>query len=108
MGFNTIVVIVALIILVALLIFIGYAINQSKVAVNYPPVMANCPDYWTSTSANVCENTQHLGTCAGPKNFNDPIYQSDTGNCERSKWANNCGIVWDGITNNVNACMVAS
>ena len=104
MGFNTTVVIVAATILVAILVFTAYAIHRNKATLNYPPVTANCPDYWTSTSANVCVNTQNLGTCGDPKDFSAAIYQGDAGICERSKWAKNCGIVWDGITNNVDAC----
>ena len=107
MNFNITIVIIAVVILIALLSFISFAILQNKKNTVYPPVTSECPDYWTSTSSNVCENTQNLGSC-GKKDFSDPIYQGDTGNCEKSKWAKNCGIVWDGITNNNNACLLSS
>ena len=103
MNFNVTVVVIAVVILIALLSYIGYAIQQNKKNLNYPPATSQCPDYWTATLNNICENTNNLGTCT-TKDFSDPIYQGDAGNCEKSKWAQNCGIVWDGITNNPFAC----
>lgn len=103
MNFNITVVIIAIIILIALLTYVGYAIHQNNVNIIYPPVTSGCPDYWTSISNNICENTNNLGTC-GTKDFSNPIYQGDSGNCEKSKWAKNCSTVWDGITNNPNIC----
>lgn len=31
-------------------------------------------------------------------NFNTPTYAGSQGNCNKSAWANNCGVTWDGIT----------
>jgi len=48
----------------------------------------------------VCINKQKLGY--GCKKFNprNPKYHGPQGKIEKCKWAKNCGIVWDGITNN--------
>ena len=56
--------------------------------------------YKTVEYKNVCINKQKLGY--GCKKFNprNPKYHGPQGKIEKCKWAKNCGIVWDGITNN--------
>tara|TARA_R110002074_G_scaffold376785_1_gene553965 strand:- start:122 stop:442 length:321 start_codon:yes stop_codon:yes gene_type:complete len=105
MLFQKTVIGIATIILIGLLVFIGYSIQKDKTTISFPPVLADCPDYWDSKDSE-CINTQGLGNCniEQPKNFDNPIYQGDKGMCEKYKWANSCNIAWDGITNSPDIC----
>jgi len=104
MKFQKIVVIIAIIILVASLTFIGYALYNSQHNQEFPPVKAACPDYWKSIDGK-CLNSKDLGQCGlEPMDFNNPHYQGDQGDCNKSKWAKDCNVSWDGITNNSNIC----
>ena len=46
MNFQKIVITIAVILLILSLAFIGTAINSEKKNIVYPPVIAECPDYW--------------------------------------------------------------
>ena len=86
---------------------------------SYPPVVSDCPDYWdvfnTIDNNTTCQNkssiNEGLGT-ATCKNIQPSQFQANgTGTddvlCEKYKWAKGCNIVWDGVTNNTNACGAA-
>lgn len=103
--FRKIVTIVFLIILVITLMIIGYKMNDKKNK-NWPPFVANCPDYWTDLTGDgsQCFNQHKLGMCNVPsatdkntKNFNVVPYTSNDGLCKKKKWANGCGVAWDGV-----------
>ena len=103
MRFQSLVIVIAIILLIASLTFIGYALYSNKSDQQFPPVQATCPDYWTSHNGK-CVNSHNLGQCPGPVNFNTPHYQGDQGPCNKSKWAKSCNVTWDGITNNDSIC----
>ena len=105
MTFQSNVIIIATIILIGLLIFIGFSLKKNKTKTKFPPVLAECPDYWDSYD-NKCSNIHSLGTCNfdEPKDFTNNIYIGDSGDCEKYKWAKNCGVSWDGITNKTGIC----
>jgi hypothetical protein len=77
-----------------------------------------CSDYATpkndaegSNCPVKCYNAHDLGkpssTCTSkPKemDFSGDIYKGSSGICNKQKWASECGITWDGITNIANAC----
>ena len=100
-SFQQIVLTIAIIFLILILVVIGYSLSNSKTDKNWPPIVANCPDYWEditdSTLAAVgsvkCKNTQSMGTCVADKIF----VKTDTP-CDKYKWAISCGATWDGIT----------
>jgi hypothetical protein len=99
-SFYKIVLIIAIILLIALLIFIGVAL-KSKSTQMWPPVVGDCPDYWEDTSGKGgnCVNVKNLGTCSSTNmNFSSPTFNGSTGNCSKYQWATNCGVSWDGIT----------
>ena len=76
----------------------GFMIYNSKTSTKYPPEVAECPDYWDSTGPNKCRNTLKVGKCdADEMDFNEPKYSGPTGLAEKCKWANECGLVWDGL-----------
>jgi hypothetical protein len=58
-----------------------------------------------------CYNTHQLGTISSTctsipdqMNFTSDTYTGSTGICNKQKWASQCGITWDGVTNVTNAC----
>lgn len=77
-----------------------------------------CSDYATpktdaegSNCPVKCYNTQQLGTVSSTctskpieMDFTGDMYTGTDGVCNKKKWATQCGITWDGITNVPNAC----
>jgi hypothetical protein len=108
----------AIIILIIALVVIGIILGKTKDQ-QWPPMTPQCPDYWTidgTAEKPLCVNTKDLGTCppaSGQKhltmNFNTPAFSGSRGVCTKYKWANKCGISWDGITYGVNnPCQTSS
>jgi hypothetical protein len=116
MFFQKTVLIIATIILIIMLVFIGISLSKSKYAESWPPIVGDCPDYWVDLSGNgeACFNSKSLGICNLPSledkntmNFNvDPYNTYDKGTCSKYNWAKGCGITWDGITSGIeNPCI---
>ena len=111
-SFQEITVIIALVLLIICLIIIGITLYNSTYNAEYPPVSADCPDYWKDlgvSSGEGCVNAQSLGKqdkqiCKGPMDFSLSGWQGSDGMCRKNKWAKTCDLTWDGITNNDNAC----
>ncbi len=108
-NFQSIVMTVAIVLLVLCLIMIGVALYRHKYDSAYPPVVADCPDYWIDMGEGdeeTCTNVHNLGnpSCAKSMNFNTGPWASSDGLCNKSKWAKACNLTWDGVTNNKNAC----
>lgn len=103
---------VAIIILIITLCIIGISLYRTKYNSKYPPVIANCPDYWDASgnldiSNNfVCVNSMNLGssTCSNTMNFSTSSWQGDNSLCQKYKWAKSCNLTWDGITDNADIC----
>lgn len=113
-GFQKIVLIIAIIVLIITLIFIGIALGSSSKAA-WPPLVANCPDWWIADGSgnnSTCINVKDLGICpaeSGKKhqvmNFNSSAFTGSNGLCSKYNWANKCKVTWDGITYGVeNPC----
>ena len=109
MNFQKIVLMIAIILLILALIVFGSMLYTDKKV--YPPVQAQCPDYWIDMSGGIgtggyCINTKNLGkgSCSSKMNFNTGLWSGDDGLCNKQKWANSCDLTWDGVTNNPNAC----
>ena len=85
---------------------IAVLLYKSKQNLQYPPDVAECPDYWEVTGDQVCKNVKNLGngTCAATKDFSGSEWQGNQGLKNKNTWAKSCGLTWDGVTNNtVNA-----
>tara|TARA_Y100001970_G_C14256189_1_gene875573 strand:- start:9040 stop:9402 length:363 start_codon:yes stop_codon:yes gene_type:complete len=115
MNFQSIVLLIACIVLIGSLIMIGLALKNVNKDVKFPPIVSECPDYWQNVSpdgeSGLCENTNNLGTisdtCSSIPNsmdFSVAPYVGAEGLCEKKTWANNCNLTWDGITNNSKVC----
>jgi hypothetical protein len=107
--FQNIVMTVAIIMLIICLIFIGMALYNQKYTTSFPPVVADCPDYWLDKSdgdSSNCKNVKNLGkdTCSKTMDFSTSNWTGDNGSCNRSRWASACDLTWDGITNNSSVC----
>jgi hypothetical protein len=115
MGFNSVVLTIAIAILVICLILIGWGIYESVYGseAKWPPISSNCPDYWISKSSfvggnkkdrvNHCINNLKLGLgSAGSGNPKcDKFIQDNVKtNCEKLAFSRVCGVNWDGITDN--------
>ena len=121
-GFQTTVVVIAIIILLFTLLIIGLALSYAKQE-SWPPIVPECPDYWVAKGSSdisggelgvgpFCVNIKDLGTCPpkqGQKhlimNFGASPFTGDEGDCNKYNWANRCNVSWDGITYGVkNPC----
>lgn len=106
-GFQQTVVIIAIIILIICLIMIGIALNNKNRKYVFPPVIASCPDYWIADpTGKGCLPGEGLPppTKNNCKTFPPNNSNKKWGNCHRKKWAEHCGLNWDGITNNTELC----
>jgi len=103
--FQKTVSIVAVIMLIISLCFIGLALYRQKYNPEYPPVVPNCPDYWDA-SGTLCVNYHNLGNeqCFGDMDFTTAQWSGDAGLCSKYKWAKSCNLTWDGITNRPELC----
>ena len=109
MGFQKIVLTIAIFILILCLIFIGIALYRGRKNDIYPPVVADCPDYWQDMSngdGSNCVNKLNLGSsgCNSTMDFSGSTWDGSSGLCNKYKWARGCDLTWDGITNNKSAC----
>ena len=113
--FNKTVLMIASILLILGLIIIGIIIIRSLEEEAFPPIVSDCPDYWNvgynSSSEIICSNNQINSGYSRPQCRNYPTSAfsvngtSDADKmCEKYKWAKDCNIHWDGITNNPKAC----
>lgn len=109
---QTVILVVAILGLIISLIVVYLMIRRQN-KVKWPPIVAECPDWWKATTdkngKTVCANVQNLGKCAAPFYPDDEMYTGADGACNKYKWATNCGLQWDGITYGVdNPCSAPS
>ena len=101
MNFQRITITIALIILIIILVVIGFLLYKAKETLDYPPEIAECPDYWKVVGIQKCENVKDLGTnCTSPMDFSGSNWQGNSGLKNKNAWAKGCGVTWDGVTNN--------
>lgn len=57
LNFQRIVLIIAIVMLITAMIFIGYALYRQTSDIAWPPEIPKCPDYWTmDASGNNCKS----------------------------------------------------
>ncbi len=102
--FNKSVLVMTIVAFIGCVIYFAYKLGKSKENEKYPPVVANCPDYWLDQSykndGSNCVNKNKLGDpqCPTTMNFSGPIWNGTNGLCAKSTWANSCGLTWDGVS----------
>ncbi len=119
-NFYTLVVVIAVIVLIAVLGFLGWTMSQQKTVDEFPKLRMSCPDFWkvesgangeifcvqptqgAPNSGDATALTDAKGVVSGQNKFdtNDEGWAS-AGNavCGKQKWANTHGINWDTVTN---------
>ena len=108
-SFRSIILIVASCILILFLFIIGYSFYHERFNRKYPPVLAECPDYWDIISQGNntrCSNVRKLGNenCPTIMDFSYSHWNGKDGLCNKYKWAKKCDLTWDGITTSDDAC----
>ena len=94
-NFQKIIIIIALILLILSLAFISTAIINEEKNTDFPPVIAECPDYWIhDIENNKCVNDKNLGSL---KEFN---IDKNVTLCDKYNESIKYDFTWDGITNN--------
>ena len=96
--FQKIVILLFVILLILILVIVGFTVSNTKNK-TWPPVVADCPDYWLDQAGNgsKCVNVKGLGNCS---NNNNMDFTKDLPTvCKKYTWAKGCGLTWDGITN---------
>ena len=63
LNFQRIVLIIAIIMLIVAMIFIGYALYRQSSDVAWPPETPKCPDYWTVDDSGNCTNPNNIKNC---------------------------------------------
>jgi hypothetical protein len=128
--YYTIVVIIAIILLIGGLTAVGITLTNNMNNIPFPDYQNTCPDYWTvSTSGNgnnICNppmsginlpisakfqgdkpSVNHKGVKMNSSGTKIEYIDINSSNwyslCDKRDWANNNGILWDGILNN-NSC----
>lgn len=126
-SFQIIVLVIAVIVLIIILAVIGVTLGKLKNKVVYPPIANQCPDYWRVASDNKSCTIPVQGALNAGKiyvnntiNFTAPVpgYNRDRNTidftdpgwvlnkssvCNQKLWAEQYGVVWDGVTN-YNSC----
>lgn len=99
--FQKLVIYVGITVLVISMILISmsmYSLNKKR---NFPPDIAQCPDYFKVVGKNKCQNVKQLGTCTEDiYDFDTPVFKGLNGLRKKYDKAIECGWVWDGVTNN--------
>jgi hypothetical protein len=123
--------IIAVITIILLLTVVGVSLSSNETKTDWPPMQTKCPElYKLSTfqnEENICKinNTNFAGyghdisgndgtNSRYPKiGDNASCVSVDTshadftgidGDCNKYKWAQNCGVSWDGIYDNPSLC----
>ena len=117
--FYTVTIIVAFVILVIALIGLGILLQNQDAATEFPPKQNQCPDHWT-VSGEYCKWGNNNNFNLGDLSTNDTSgaiysisgdyvehsadksgikFKSNVLRCDKKKWANSNGIIWDGVSN---------
>lgn len=123
--YYTIVLVIAVILLIVALVFVGYMLNTRGRNTTFPEYQSVCPDFWTLDGSG-CRpppggrNTPSPDKFAGtPPSIQHDGVQVNTATkkvvslntssefwanlCSKSDWAKTNGIFWDGVSN-TNQC----
>jgi len=112
MSIQKIMLVIASVLLILTLIVVAVSLYNKKYDDKYPPVVAQCPDYWLDESTgnevngSKCVNVKNLGkdSCKTEMDFSKPMWLGDQGLCNKKRWARACDLNWDGVTNSNFEC----
>ena len=123
--FNTMVLNVAVIVFIIALVIVGYILYFSIRNSSFPPFDTQCPTYYrldasgqnckfdeSTYSSSITYPSLAVAPTSGDNcvtvpvsTFNGNGFSRDEVLCAKNRWARRCGVFWDGVTNNQNACM---
>jgi hypothetical protein len=98
---------------IILLVIIAVVMYYTKKKQIFPPTISSCPDYYNINDNGECVNGETWTLTDESKcnfiNFETEEYTIQgtgptSGICLKKRWADGCGISWDGITNNYSIC----
>lgn len=114
MNFYKTVSIIALILLIICLSFVGVAMVQSATKSKFPAHDSQCPDFFVMNSNGECVDEKGLLLSSAAADCNNKKFEIPaegwpssgpySERCIKQKWAKKCKVNWDGITNNPDAC----
>ena len=98
MGFYKSVFLGFTLLLVIVLIVIAYILSNRNKSQLFPPTLSSCPDFYSLSNEGNCamENAVYSNSSETCKLLNS----RDMSKMDKKTWAMNCGVSWDGITNN--------
>jgi hypothetical protein len=98
---NEILIIIIIFIILLVIPLFVYSYNISNKEYIYPPFVSSCPSHFYSNN-NICTDIKHIYT----DSKSNVCYEINTDKpfCEKKKWADNCNINWDGVTNDISKC----
>jgi hypothetical protein len=106
MEFFAVLIIIAVVVLVVILTYIGMNMTSKTAVAAFPPDQLACPDYWTQdANGNCIAGTSNLGVFKTGYSIN-PKKITGTGMtpiCAQKHWANTNNVVWTGV-DNYNKC----
>lgn len=127
--FNTMVLNIAIIVFIITLVVVGIILYYSVRNSTFPPFDTVCPTYYTVDGSNCVwnENLYSEAVSTSPKypaiatqgsgdgctrvsidTFYGNGFDRDEVLCAKNRWAKQCGVFWDGVTNNSDACFRAN
>jgi hypothetical protein len=99
---------------ILLLVIIGVTMYYTKNKQIYPPILSKCPDFYNLNEDGLCVNSgvwdkDQITVDCNNIDFSGNDYNvqgigANSGLCKKKKWANDCKVSWDGITNNYSIC----
>lgn len=101
MEYYAILIVVALVILIGSLVFIGVKMSTTASIAPYPPVAYACPDYWSTDSNGKCiaGNVNVGGLYSGYSMDPGSIsYKGLSPICSKQKWSKTNNVVWSGVS----------
>jgi hypothetical protein len=108
MGFYKNLLMFTLTSLIIILAILGVIMANSEV-IGYETEVSSCPDYYKNTSTDACSINVDIysattSSCTNPS-FTSDMYKiggtgATSGLGRKKKWAQDCGVAWQGITNN--------
>ena len=113
MNFYKFISLLAIVVLIICLAFVATALQTSSSEKVFPPHISECPDFYVKNANDECvaqfdvSNTNCKTNDFSDSGFNNPGMGLHSGICKKKNWAKDCGVNWDGITNNNDVCNIS-
>ena len=118
--FKFAILLVAIIALIIGLTSVAVLLSKGDIKSEWPPFISKCPDEYeyniaTDTTPSTCTprydsmkvnkiSNVLTGTSCDEFYPSDSLFDGVQGNCNKKKWADDCGVSWDGVRGNESLC----